>query len=123
MTNGSQYAPYQGRPTRITRMAAPGETDRRATVGIEVVYYIRLDSGLIKIGTSSDMLARLQKHGLAACRRGDQVLAIEFGGAQLERERHAEFKHLRESKAERFRPGPDLLAHIERLRKSLGIAS
>lgn len=88
---------------------------RRATNGVEVVYYAALPDDLIKIGTSANVLRRASQHGLAG---RDSLLAIEFGGRALERARHHQFAHLRVGKTERFTSAPDLLAHIEQLRQA-----
>lgn len=85
---------------------------RRATRGVEVVYYIRVADDEIKIGTSANMLERANRHGLPGKKA---ILAIEFGGRDLERQRHQQFAHLRIGRTERFRPGVDLLAHIDAL--------
>lgn len=90
-----------------------GANAQRATRRVEVVYYIQIEPGVVKIGTSRDALTRLRKYGTGAKAR---VLAIEWGGRDLELQRHAEFAHLRIGKAEHFRVAPDLVAHIRTLR-------
>lgn len=84
--------------------------------GIEVVYYIKLDEQVIKIGTSSSLLTRMHKYGLNRESAKHHILAIEFGGRDLERQRHQEFAHLRLGQAEHFHFDDALLDHIERLR-------
>lgn len=96
---------------------------RRATKGVEVVYYVRMQDGTVKIGTSADFLSRIRRHGLPGMRGKDRVLAIEFGGRALERKRHQQFAHLRIGKTERFRIGADLIDHIKSIRAETGIAS
>lgn len=86
------------------------DSKRRTSHGIEVVYYLRLPDGRIKIGTSRDFLARVRRHRK---RWGDvEVLAIEFGGRDLERQRHAEFADYRPDATELFHCGPRLAEHI-----------
>ena len=96
------------------------DTPRSATRGVEIVYYLRLPDGLIKIGTSAEPLDRLARH--RRDKGATDVLAIEFGGRALERERHEQFAHLRDGRHEHFAPEPDLLAHIDYLRAGLGLA-
>lgn len=114
--------PYRSSWRTQPRAKTPAST-KAATKGVSVVYYIRLDGGLVKIGTTTNLMERIRHAGLPGMRNKDRVLAVEFGGRDLERERHAEFNHLRVAGAgETFQPGGDLLAHIERLRDALGIA-
>lgn len=92
---------------------ASGQTTRQATHGLEVVYYLRLPDGRIKIGTSTDVLARLNRHRK---RWGNvTVLAIEFGGRNLERQRHLEFAEYLAAGREIFTPGPRLAEHLKAL--------
>lgn len=86
------------------------DSKRRTSHGIDVVYYLRLPDGRIKIGTSRDFLARVRRHRK---RWGDvEVLAIEFGGRDLERQRHIEFADYRPGASELFDCGPRLAEHI-----------
>jgi hypothetical protein len=121
-SGGSGWNPYY-RPIpvgHLLRSRSAPTTARIATRGIQVVYYIRLPNGLIKIGTSSQMLDRLRRHRHD---RGEvEVLAIEPGGRDLEAERHQQFAELRVGRFEHFEPGDELLAHIADLRQSLGLA-
>jgi hypothetical protein len=76
--------------------------------GRPVVYYVRF--GLyIKIGTSEKLRSRLLNvpH--------DELMAIEFGGPQLEARRHSQFSVSRHV-GEWFLPSADLISHVERLR-------
>lgn len=97
------------------------QTDRQATQGVEVVYYLRLPDGLIKIGTSRRALERLSTH-----RRKtgvDEVLAVEFGGRDLERQRHEQFAAEREGRREHFTASDALMSHIQSLRDALGLSA
>lgn len=112
------------RPIGSRKMEAAvrsGQTDRQVTDGIEIVYYLRLPSGVIKIGTTAHPLKRLQQH-----RRlfGDfEPLGIEHGGRSLETERHRQFAHLRvPGTREHFLPKQELIDHIDSLRMALGLS-
>jgi hypothetical protein len=100
---------------------ASTQTDRQATKGVDIVYYLLRADGTIKIGTSRRPLTRLAEHK----RRGEngEVVAIEFGGRDLERQRHLEFAHLRDGRFEHFDAAPDLMAHIATLRKALNLSA
>jgi len=101
-------------------MSSP-ETDRQATLGVEVVYYLRLLDGNIKIGTSTRALERIAKHKRTT--GFQEVLAVEFGGQALERARHEQFAAFRTSRAEHFAPERPLLDHIESIRQQLGFTA
>jgi hypothetical protein len=78
-----------------------------------VVYYAWTPTGRprvgssVKIGYSANVHARMS--GL-----GTDLLATEPGDRKLEAARHREFALLRIER-EYFRPGSDLMAHVERL--------
>lgn len=81
-----------------------------------VVYYVAL-AGLIKIGTTGDLKERL--HALPPIA---QLLGVERGGYDVERERHQQFADLRVrplngGQTEWFRDVPSLRAHIAKLPK------
>lgn len=71
------------------------------------VYYA-LRGGLIKIGTTQNVGARIR------ALKADHLMAIEPGSYDIERATHQRFDHLRKQ-GEWFRPGSDLLDHIEAL--------
>lgn len=85
---------------------------RRRYAEQSVVYYVRI-GGLIKIGTTVNMQARMSQLMI------DEVLATEPGDRELELMRQKQFKHLRE-RGERFRPEPDLLSHVAMIREHFG---
>jgi hypothetical protein len=125
----AENSPKSGAVYRESRAAArfrnqqdSGLTDRQATKGIEVVYYIERSDFLIKIGTSSDILQRLWQHRSKMDDDGLIVLAVEFGGRELERQRHEQFAHLRHGRTEIFEPADDLLDFIDTLRQQIKIA-
>ena len=75
-----------------------------------LVYYARIGD-YIKIGYSTRLRRRL------ATLRVDELLAVEPGGPDLERERHHQFDAERiDLRRENFRPSPALADHIEHLR-------
>ena len=79
--------------------------------GNRAVYYAQLN-GAIKIGISNQVglrVAALKAELLAA-----EPARLPYGTAD-ERRRHAQFAHLRLD-GEWFKPGPDLMAHIDSLR-------
>lgn len=75
------------------------------------VYYVRIGE-LIKIGTSRNLEARVSSYP-----PGSELLAVERGGGDIERQRHHQFRHLLAERKEWFHPGPDLLDHIAALNK------
>lgn len=114
-------------PTRITARIAleerarqesrpvPLARPRRVKTRSSVVYFIEDPvEGSIKIGTAQDVQQRLK--GLQTGHpRALAVLATTPGDNRLESELHERFAHLR-IRGEWFRPEPDLLAFIDRLR-------
>jgi hypothetical protein len=81
-----------------------------------LVYYVQLGD-LIKIGYTANFSQRMKNY--PPHRR---VLAVERGNMRLEEQRHRQFRaHLAEGN-EWFRPAPDLIEHINRLRKKAGVA-
>jgi hypothetical protein len=88
--------------------ATNSPTDADAARHEPVVYYARLDS-LVKIGTSTCVLKRVEQLGVQG------LLAVEPGDSVKEHRRHIEFQHLRLS-GEWFRQAPDLAGHIAQVR-------
>lgn len=86
--------------------------ERRRTV-----YYIQRADGLIKIGVTGNLATRLR-----ALKVGPDdlpvVLATHLGGVRAETAAHALFKGCRVA-GEWFSPVPELLAHIERVKRGL----
>jgi len=119
----AHHSPYAVNVCQIKAREAElsTQTDRQATKGMDIVYYLRRSDGAIKIGTTNRPLIRLAEHK----RRGDvtEVLAIEFGGRDLERQRHLEFAHLRIGQHEHFTAAPDLMEHISTLREALHLSA
>jgi hypothetical protein len=77
----------------------------------ELIYYLQVGA-LIKIGYT----ARL-KQRLAAYPPDSRLLAFEPGNMGLEERRHRQFSaHLKHGK-EWFKPAPELIEHINKLRK------
>jgi hypothetical protein len=83
--------------------------------GDPVVYYVRIGD-YIKIGFSTRLRNRL------ASLRADELLAVEPGGPEMERQRHKEFASERiDLRRENFRPSERLEAHIEAVRAEHGL--
>lgn len=72
-----------------------------------VVYYA-LVGAHIKIGTTIHLDERMRALGA-------NLMAVEPGSFDLERDRHEQFASLRVPRTEHFRPGPDLVAHVAAL--------
>lgn len=82
-----------------------------ATAGTEVVYYLRV-SDKVKIGYTSDLRQRMHSYP-----PDSELLAVEPGDKNLERQRHVEFTaHLKIGR-EWFHPVPEILAHAASLRQ------
>ena len=76
-----------------------------------MIYFARLATGAIKIGTAADPRKRMT--GLASVYGTPVILLVTMpGGTEKEREIHRRFGHLRLGKKEQFRPGADLLDFI-----------
>lgn len=93
--------------------------------GTPTVYYLAL-TGYIKIGWSANVFRRLNMY-TADC----HLLATEPGTMAVEKRRHSEFSHLRvvargdgtsPLSRELFFPAPDLVEHVNGLRRGQGYA-
>lgn len=76
-----------------------------------VVYYVTSEfGGVVKIGTTVNLAKRLN----TLCRRRVRlhVIAIEAGGADLERERHVQFSDIAQ-RSDFFWLTPELQSHID----------
>lgn len=81
----------------------------------EQVYYVRLDSDLIKIGYSAYIADRIASFRVSI----NNLLATEPGGLRLEKERHRQFAAERvNGQLEEFHHSPRLQAHMEKLRRT-----
>jgi hypothetical protein len=80
----------------------------------EGVYYLRCNS-LIKIGCSQNLPKRIANYPA-----GTPVLAVERGGYKMEQRRLTRFAEARAIRREYFHPAPELLAHINQIRKAAG---
>lgn len=108
----SRHARTRGLASRL-----PWESDylaarRKLYEQQSVVYYVRIRD-LIKIGVTTNMKARMLQV------MPDEILATEPGGTDLERQRQAQFAHLK-VRGERFEQGEDLIAHIAQVREEHG---
>lgn len=82
-----------------------------------VVYYCRIRPGIIKIGTSIQLAARMDNFRIPA----EDVLAAEPGSYKLESLRHRQFTHLRIApKREDFRLDDQLQEHMDNLVRTHG---
>lgn len=104
---------------RLRAHQSSPQTDRQATAGVAVVYYLRMSDGCIKIGTSRRALERIAAHRRNA--GAEEVLAVEFGSYDLERERHLQFASDLVRGREIFHPSDALMAHIAELRNALNL--
>jgi hypothetical protein len=75
-----------------------------------MIYFAQLETGAIKIGTTGDMESRLQN--LERHYGPMSILKTIPGGPDEETAIHERFAHLRLSKAEQFRPAPELMEFI-----------
>ena len=83
-----------------------------------VVYFIRTDDDLIKIGHTTDLAARKRHFGSG----WQHILAIVPGSREDERDLHRRFaEHLARGR-EYFHAVPELLDHIDALRARLGVS-
>lgn len=71
------------------------------------VYYLRVGEH-VKIGYAADLARRLKSYP-----PGTELLAVETGTMELERNRHLQFADLRAAGREWYWPEPRLLDHIE----------
>lgn len=113
---------YSVPPPNVITGDIDGRDVKRVTQGVAVVYYVRMPDESVKIGTSQQFINRLRHSGMPGMRGKENVLALEFGSYDLERQRHEQFAHLRIGKTEKFIVAPDLLAHIDELRRQHNIA-
>lgn len=89
-------------------------TRRGDRSGGSVVYYVRRGN-LVKIGTTVSLQDRMN------VLMPDEILAVEPGGAEVERQRHREFAALRvKPRSEYFYPGRALQQHISRVLREHG---
>lgn len=88
---------------------------RRAAADREhVVYYVQVGEH-IKIGYTSQLATRMKAYPLSR-----RLLAVEAGDGSIERQRHNQFKQYLDIGNEWFKPGPELLVHINTLRLGSG---
>lgn len=105
-------------PELVAQSRAREERRQQALRAQSLVYYVRLPGDRIKIGTTTNLTARLV--GLRV--KASEVLATEPGNEVRERLRHKQFRHLRIGgpRTEDFRPAPELLSHIDAVRATWG---
>jgi hypothetical protein len=100
----------------MENIAAARERDRRAVAGRQlVVYYVQVGDH-IKIGYTYNLRQRLNSYPPSR-----RVLALEeVDSPNVETRRHNQFRHLLALGNEWFHPGPDLIEHINELRRRMG---
>lgn len=98
-------------------MSERREREKRENTSRHVVYYVRIGE-LIKIGTTTNLTSRLHQYPPSR-----ELLAVEPGGTRVEHQRIKQFAHLLAYGKEWFRPGPDLLEHIDAIRRITAMAS
>ena len=108
---GGKTPDFTGKPVASYEYVEKQQVERLKTKTHPAVVYYMLFGDRIKIGTTRDILKRMQSVP------NDRVLATEPGDFHLEAVRHNEFKSAR-IKGEWFRQSPELLAHIEVLQKN-----
>lgn len=86
------------------------ERDKRSMIDLNIVYYVRVKPGVVKIGTTRHLPSRLTALRLDE----DDVLATEPGTQKLEAVRHKQFAHLQTGRyRENFQLADELQAHID----------
>ena len=81
-----------------------------------MIYFLRFKSGLIKIGTASNLETRLQQIKTDPNYGEHEVLRVIEGYRDTEQKIHRVFHHLRtHPRLELFHPGEDLLHYIQTL--------
>lgn len=106
---------------KATLQSAPQDTKRHQRADQQpdpegVVYYLRLDEKLIKIGFTENITQRVK----ALYRQPADLLAMEPGTYSTEARRHQQFEHLRTGRGERFTAAPELVRHIGVIRAKHG---
>jgi hypothetical protein len=76
-----------------------------------MIYFARLANGLIKIGTTVHLPARLKGHRHGGTGRLT-ILGVMDGDRKVERAIHWRFWRLRVGRHEHFKAAPDLLAFV-----------
>lgn len=92
--------------------------DERAVVAFNLVYYVALRPGVVKIGSTRNLRGRMNTLRI----RDEDVLAAEPGTEKLERVRHKQFADQRVSGRlrEDFALDERLQAHIDQTRETHG---
>jgi hypothetical protein len=83
-----------------------------------VVYFIRTNDGLIKIGHTVQLDKRRTRFGSG----WQHILAVVPGTRQDEADMHSRFSAHLARGAEYFHPAPELIAHINEVRATLGVS-
>lgn len=94
-------------PSRTDRDNAQDANDEKMQAGAEGFIYYLLVADRVKIGFSIDIRQRMRAYP-----PGSELLAVEPGSMELEKQRHREFAHVRRSGREWFMPCPEIDAHV-----------
>lgn len=115
----SDAATYDVVMSQARRESEARDQERRAgKPGEPCVYYVRLDEERIKIGYTTNLKARMASLRLPP----DRLLAIEPGGREVEKTRHAGFRSERIHPArEDFAPSPRIGEWIKSVRRRHGL--
>lgn len=114
----AETAPARARREQEAVAAAERAARRRAAEASSVVYYVRLGTNHIKIGTTEHLVERMTALRVV---NPDDLLAVEPGGYDLEAERHHRFDRWRwRSRREDFAEAPELVEHITAVRAKHG---
>lgn len=112
-----QISGYKAQITSVPQDSKRDQRLDRAPDPEGVVYYLRLDERLIKIGFTERISQRIK----ALYRQPEDLLAVEPGTYSIETRRHEQFKHLRVGRGERFNAAPELVRHIMSVREEHGL--
>ncbi len=105
----SEYVALQQWMAEASR---PRRTDKQS-----VVYYLRLEPTVVKIGVTTRLRHRVE----SLYSDLDSLMALEYGGRDVEQRRHRQFSTERIfANREKFALSDRLIAHIETLRPDMG---
>jgi hypothetical protein len=99
------------------RAVTEGDLRRHAPDMEGIVYYLRIN-GTVKIGYTTNLTRRSRAYP-----PGSELLAVEPGTPDTEKERHQQFRNYLTRGREWFVEAPAILDHTERLRGLYGLPS
>lgn len=114
----AEAAPARARREQAAAAAAERAARRRDAEASSVVYYVRLGTNHIKVGTTEHLAERMVALRVV---NPDDLLAVEPGGYDLEAARHRQFDRWRwRSRREDFAEAPELVEHMAAVRAENG---